>query len=95
MGDTTAKAGILGLARRLAREPVRGRAAQATLFLASDDVGMTGQHGLVAAGIAQQSVIACSAPAPVPGTGTVPRHRLQANDRLRRPAGPAPPGGTR
>ena len=35
-----------------------GHIARATLFLASDDAdGMTGQHVLVDAGIAQQSVI--------------------------------------
>ena len=102
VGYTTAKAGILGLTRTLARElgprnirvnavvpgaivterqtllhrdpkadqefldaqclKVRldsGHVARATLFLASDDAdGMTGQHVLVDAGIAQQSVIA-------------------------------------
>ena len=101
VGYTTAKAGILGLTRTLAREPggrhirvnavvpgaivterqstlhrdpaadqafldaqclkIRldpGHVARATLFLASDDAdGMTGQHVLVDAGIAQQSVI--------------------------------------
>jgi hypothetical protein len=37
------------------------------LFLVSDDAdGMTSQHVLVDAGIAQQSVIAYSAPAPAP-----------------------------
>ncbi len=100
-GYTTAKAGILGLTRTLARElggrnirvnalvpgaivterqtalhrdPVAdqqfldaqclkirldsGHVARATLFLAADDSdGMTGQHVLVDAGIAQQSVI--------------------------------------
>lgn len=100
-GYTTAKAGILGLTRTLARElgernirvnavvpgaivterqttlhrdPAAdqgfldaqclklrldpGHVARATLFLASDDAdGMTGQHVLVDAGIAQQSVI--------------------------------------
>ena len=100
-GYTTAKAGILGLTRTLARElggrnirvnalvpgaivterqtalhrdpladqqfldaqclKVRldsGHVARATLFLAADDSdGMTGQHVLVDAGIAQQSVI--------------------------------------
>jgi NAD(P)-dependent dehydrogenase (short-subunit alcohol dehydrogenase family) len=100
-GYTTAKAGILGLTRTLARElgerairvnaivpgaivterqtalhrdaaadqafldaqclKIRldaGHVARATLFLASDDAdGMTGQHVLVDAGIAQQSVI--------------------------------------
>ena len=102
VGYTTAKAGILGLTRTLARElggrgirvnalvpgaivterqtPLHRDAAanqafldaqcrkvrldsrhvaRATLFLASDDAdGMTGQHVLVDAGIAQQSVIA-------------------------------------
>jgi NAD(P)-dependent dehydrogenase (short-subunit alcohol dehydrogenase family) len=102
VGYTTAKAGILGLTRTLARElgprnirvnavvpgaivterqtllhrdptadqefldaqclKIRldsGHVARATLFLASDDAdGMTGQHVLVDAGIAQQSVIA-------------------------------------
>jgi D-xylose 1-dehydrogenase len=101
VGYTTAKAGILGLTRTLARElgerhirvnavvpgaivterqttlhrdPAADQAfldaqclkirldsahvARATLFLASDDSdGMTGQHVLVDAGIAQQSVI--------------------------------------
>ncbi len=101
VGYTTAKAGILGLTRTLARElgarnirvnalvpgaivtdrqttlhrdpaadqafldaqclKVRldpGHVARATLFLAADDSnGMTGQHMLVDAGIAQQSVI--------------------------------------
>jgi NAD(P)-dependent dehydrogenase (short-subunit alcohol dehydrogenase family) len=101
VGYTTAKAGILGLTRTLARElggrhirvnaivpgaivterqttlhrdPAADQAfldaqclkvrlepahvARATLFLASDDAdGMTGQHVLVDAGIAQQSVI--------------------------------------
>ena len=101
VGYTTAKAGILGLTRTLARElgprnirvnalvpgaivterqttlhrdPVAdqqfldaqclkvrldsGHVARATLFLAADDSdGMTGQHVLVDAGIAQQSVI--------------------------------------
>jgi NAD(P)-dependent dehydrogenase (short-subunit alcohol dehydrogenase family) len=101
VGYTTAKAGILGLTRTLARElgarnirvnalvpgaivterqntlhrdaaadqqfldaqclKVRldpGHVARATLFLAADDSdGMTGQHVLVDAGIAQQSVI--------------------------------------
>ena len=101
MGYTTAKAGILGLTRTLAREfgprcirvnavvpgaivterqttlhrdpttdqafvdaqclKIRldsGHVAGATLFLVSDDAdGMTGQHVLVDAGIAQQSVI--------------------------------------
>ena len=101
VGYTTAKAGILGLTRTLARElgprnirvnalvpgaivterqttlhrdaaadqgfldaqclKIRldsGHVARATLFLASDDSdGMTGQHVLVDAGIAQQSVI--------------------------------------
>jgi D-xylose 1-dehydrogenase len=101
VGYTTAKAGILGLTRTLARElggrhirvnalvpgaivterqsalhrdPVAdqafldaqclkirldpGHVARPTLFLASDDAdGMTGQHVLVDAGIAQQSVI--------------------------------------
>ena len=101
VGYTTAKAGILGLTRTLARElgprnirvnalvpgaivterqtalhrdPVAdqqfldaqclkirldsGLVARATLFLAADDSdGMTGQHVLVDAGIAQQSVI--------------------------------------
>lgn len=100
-GYTTAKAGILGLTRTLARElgerNIRvnalvpgaivterqttlhrdaaadqafldaqclklrldpGHVARATLFLAADDSdGMTGQHVLVDAGIAQQSVI--------------------------------------
>ncbi len=100
-GYTTAKAGILGLTRTLARElggrnirvnalvpgaivterqtalhrdPVAdqqfldaqclkvrldsGHVARATLFLAADDSdGMTGQHVLVDAGIAQQSVV--------------------------------------
>jgi NAD(P)-dependent dehydrogenase (short-subunit alcohol dehydrogenase family) len=100
-GYTTAKAGILGLTRTLARElgPRRirvnaivpgaivterqttlhrdpaadqqfldaqclkirldpGHVARPTLFLAADDAdGMTGQHVLVDAGIAQQSVI--------------------------------------
>ena len=100
-GYTTAKAGILGLTRTLARElgernirvnaivpgaivterqvalhrdpasdqqfldaqclKVRldpGHVARATLFMAADDSdGMTGQHVLVDAGIAQQSVI--------------------------------------
>jgi NAD(P)-dependent dehydrogenase (short-subunit alcohol dehydrogenase family) len=102
VGYTTAKAGILGLTRTLARElgprSIRVNAvvpgaivterqttlhrdaaadqafldaqclklrldsthvAKATLFMASDDSGgMTGQHVLVDAGIAQQSVIA-------------------------------------
>ena len=102
VGYTTAKAGILGLTRTLARElgerairvnavvpgaivterqttlhrdaaadqafldaqclKIRldaGHVARATLFLASDDAdGVTGQHVLVDAGIAQQSVIA-------------------------------------
>ncbi len=102
VGYTTAKAGILGLTRTLARElgprnirvnaivpgaivterqtalhrdPVAdqafldaqclkirldaGHVARPTLFLAADDSdGMTGQHVLVDAGIAQQSVIA-------------------------------------
>lgn len=102
VGYSTAKAGILGLTRTLARElggrnirvnaivpgaivterqttlhrdpaadqafldlqclKVRldaGHVARATLFIASDDAdGMTGQHVLVDAGIAQQSVIA-------------------------------------
>jgi D-xylose 1-dehydrogenase len=101
VGYTTAKAGILGLTRTLARElgarnirvnalvpgaivterqtalhrdPVAdqqfldaqclkirldsGHVARATLFLAADDSdGMTGQHVLVDAGIAQQSVL--------------------------------------
>jgi NAD(P)-dependent dehydrogenase (short-subunit alcohol dehydrogenase family) len=101
VGYTTAKAGILGLTRTLARElgprnirvnalvpgaivterqtalhrdpaadqqfldaqclKVRldsGHVARATLFLAADDSdGMTGQHVLVDAGIAQQSVL--------------------------------------
>jgi NAD(P)-dependent dehydrogenase (short-subunit alcohol dehydrogenase family) len=101
VGYTTAKAGILGLTRTLARElgarnirvnalvpgaivterqtalhrdPVAdqqfldsqclkirldsGHVARATLFLAADDSdGMTGQHMLVDAGIAQQSVV--------------------------------------
>ena len=101
VGYTTAKAGILGLSRTLARElgerkirvnalvpgaivterqntlhrdvaadqafldaqclKIRldaGHVARATLFLAADDSdGMTGQHVLVDAGIAQQSVI--------------------------------------
>ena len=101
VGYTTAKAGILGLTRTLARElgarnirvnalvpgaivterqsmlhrdPVAdeqfldaqclkirldpGHVARPTLFLAADDSnGMTGQHVLVDAGIAQQSVI--------------------------------------
>ena len=101
VGYTTAKAGILGLTRTLARElgprNIRvnalvpgaivterqttlhrdaaadqafldaqclklrldsGHVARATLFLAADDSdGMTGQHVLVDAGIAQQSVI--------------------------------------
>lgn len=101
VGYTTAKAGILGLTRTLARElgprnirvnavvpgaivterqtalhrdaradqefmdaqclKIRldpGHVARATLFMASDDSdGMTGQHVLVDAGIAQQSVI--------------------------------------
>jgi len=101
VGYTTAKAGILGLTRTLARElGVRGirvnalvpgaivterqsalhrdaaadqafldaqclkirldagHVARATLFLAADDSdGMTGQHVLVDAGIAQQSVV--------------------------------------
>jgi D-xylose 1-dehydrogenase len=101
VGYTTAKAGILGLTRTLARElgerQIRvnalvpgaivtdrqstlhrdtaadqafldaqclklrldpGHVARATLFLAADDSnGMTGQHVLVDAGIAQQSVI--------------------------------------
>lgn len=101
VGYTTAKAGILGLTRTLARElgprhirvnaivpgaivterqttlhrdpaadqafldaqclKIRldsGHVARATLFMASDDAdGMTGQHVLVDAGIAQQSVI--------------------------------------
>ncbi len=102
VGYTTAKAGILGLTRTLARElgprairvnavvpgaivterqtalhrdpaadqafldaqclKIRldpGHVARPTLFLAADDSdGMTGQHVLVDAGIAQQSVIA-------------------------------------
>ena len=102
VGYTTAKAGILGLTRTLARElggrnirvnaivpgavvterqvalhrdagtdqafldaqclKIRldhGHIARATLFMAADDSdGMTGQHVLVDAGIAQQSVIA-------------------------------------
>lgn len=102
VGYTTAKAGILGLTRTMARElgarnirvnavvpgaivterqtalhrdpaadqafldaqclKVRldaGHVARATLFMAADDSdGMTGQHVLVDAGIAQQSVIA-------------------------------------
>jgi NAD(P)-dependent dehydrogenase (short-subunit alcohol dehydrogenase family) len=102
VGYTTAKAGILGLTRTLARElgprnirvnaivpgaivterqtalhrdpaadqafldaqclKIRldpGHVARATLFLAADDSdGITGQHVLVDAGIAQQSVIA-------------------------------------
>jgi len=102
VGYTTAKAGILGLTRTLARElgprnirvnavvpgaivterqtalhrdPAADQAfldaqclkvrldathvARATLFMAADDSnGMTGQHVLVDAGIAQQSVIA-------------------------------------
>ncbi len=102
VGYTTAKAGILGLTRTLARElgernirvnavvpgaivterqatlhrdPVADQAfldaqclkvrldsshvARVTLFMAADDSnGMTGQHVLVDAGIAQQSVIA-------------------------------------
>ena len=102
VGYTTAKAGILGLTRTLARElgarnirvnaivpgaivterqttlhrdasadqafldaqclKIRldaGHVARATLFMAADDSdGMTGQHVLVDAGIAQQSVIA-------------------------------------
>ena len=101
VGYTTAKAGILGLTRTLARElgarnirvnalvpgaivterqsalhrdaaadrefldaqclKIRldaGHVARATLFLAADDSsGMTGQHVLVDAGIAQQSII--------------------------------------
>lgn len=101
VGYTTAKAGILGLTRTLARElgprnirvnavvpgaivterqttlhrdaradqefldaqclKIRldpGHVARATLFMASDDSdGMTGQHVLVDAGIAQQSVV--------------------------------------
>ena len=101
VGYTTAKAGILGLTRTLARElgprnirvnalvpgaivterqttlhrdaaadqqfldaqclKIRldsGHVARATLFLAADDSnGMTGQHVLVDAGIAQQSVL--------------------------------------
>lgn len=101
VGYTTAKAGILGLTRTLARElgprnirvnalvpgaivterqttlhrdpaadqafldaqclKVRldpGHVARATLFLAADDSnGMTGQHVLVDAGIAQQSIL--------------------------------------
>ena len=101
VGYTTAKAGILGLTRTLARElgprnirvnalvpgaivtdrqsalhrdaaadqafldaqclKIRldaGHVARPTLFLAADDSdGMTGQHVLVDAGIAQQSVI--------------------------------------
>ena len=101
VGYTTAKAGILGLTRTLARElggrNIRvnaivpgaivterqttlhrsaaadkefldlqclklrldpGHVARATLFMASDDSdGMTGQHVLVDAGLAQQSVI--------------------------------------
>lgn len=101
VGYTTAKAGILGLTRTLARElggrnirvnalvpgaivterqttlhrnpaedqafldaqclKVRldpGHVARATLFLAADDSnGMTGQHMLVDAGIAQQSIV--------------------------------------
>ena len=101
VGYTTAKAGILGLTRTLARElgprnirvnalvpgaivterqtelhrdPVAdqqfldaqclkirldsGHVARATLFLAADDSdGMTGQHVLVDAGIAQQSIV--------------------------------------
>ena len=101
VGYTTAKAGILGLTRTLARElgprnirvnaivpgaivterqtelhrdaaadqafldaqclKIRldaGHVARATLFMAADDSdGMTGQHVLVDAGIAQQSVI--------------------------------------
>jgi len=101
VGYTTAKAGILGLTRTLARElgerrirvnalvpgaivtdrqttlhrdpaadqafldaqclKIRldpGHVARATLFLAADDSdGMTGQHVLVDAGIAQQSVV--------------------------------------
>ena len=101
VGYTTAKAGILGLTRTLARElggrnirvnavvpgaivtdrqtalhrdpaadqafldaqclKIRldaGHVARATLFLASDDAdGITGQHVLVDAGIAQQSVV--------------------------------------
>jgi NAD(P)-dependent dehydrogenase (short-subunit alcohol dehydrogenase family) len=101
VGYTTAKAGILGLTRTLARElgernirvnavvpgaivterqttlhrdastdqafldaqclKVRldpGHVARATLFMAADDSdGMTGQHVLVDAGIAQQSVV--------------------------------------
>jgi NAD(P)-dependent dehydrogenase (short-subunit alcohol dehydrogenase family) len=101
VGYTTAKAGILGLTRTLARElgprnirvnavvpgaivtdrqttlhrdpdadrqfldaqclKIRldpGHVARATLFLAADDSdGMTGQHVLVDAGIAQTSVI--------------------------------------
>jgi len=101
VGYTTAKAGILGLTRTLARElgarnirvnalvpgaivterqtalhrdpaadqqfldaqclKIRldsGHVARATLFLAADDSdGMTGQHMLVDAGIAQQSVV--------------------------------------
>ena len=101
VGYTTAKAGILGLTRTLARElgprnirvnalvpgaivterqtalhrdpaadqqfldaqclKIRldsGHVARATLFLAADDSdGMTGQHVLVDAGIAQQSIV--------------------------------------
>jgi NAD(P)-dependent dehydrogenase (short-subunit alcohol dehydrogenase family) len=101
VGYTTAKAGILGLTRTLARElgargirvnalvpgaivterqsalhrdPVAdrqfldaqclkirldpGHVARATLFLAADDSdGMTGQHVLVDAGLAQQSIV--------------------------------------
>lgn len=101
VGYTTAKAGILGLTRTLARElgerrirvnavvpgaivterqttlhrnpdedqafldaqclKIRldpGHVARATLFLAADDSnGMTGQHMLVDAGIAQQSIV--------------------------------------